>query len=166
MRESYSLIRNIIAALKNPEDRKKFSGHQAFLITDADPDLSQIGIAKKGHRNTGGSGYSLFNEALVCTSAVDTLYPNLAPAYRAWDTPVHEFGHAIELTLELKPRTAAVFSKEISKHPVYAGEAFAWTTEAWFDSRKRRKMPKAHFEYFATIFSRDNDWFPSRDPRP
>ena len=166
MRESYSLIRNMIAALKRPEDRKKFSGHQAFLITDADPDLTQIG-ADKGHRNTGGSGFSLFNEALVCTQAVDTIRPSEAPEYRAWDTPIHEFGHAIELTLDLTSRSAVVFTNEISKEPVYADEAFAWTTETWFRSRKEREsMPKKQFEFFSAVFSNEYDWFPTRDARP
>ena len=60
MRESYALIHNMVTALKRDEDRRKFAGHQAFLITDADPDLTQIG-AVPGHRNTGGRGFSLFN---------------------------------------------------------------------------------------------------------
>ena len=59
MRESSEY--NMVEALKSRRDREKFRGHQAFIITDNDPDLTRVGgIA--GHRNTGGKG-SLFNEA-------------------------------------------------------------------------------------------------------
>ncbi len=171
MRESYTVIRQMVAALKRPEDRKKFSGHQAFLITDADPDLSRIG-AVKGHRNTGGKGFSVFNEVLVCAKAVDTIRPKSPPAYRAWDTPVHEFGHAIEHTLGLESRSNKTFSKNVRNYDKkVAREYIAWATQEWYScdragSRGRKGMPKWKYAYMASIFSEDDTWIPSQKPRP
>ena len=171
MRQSHELIRQMVASLKNPEDRRKFSGHQAFLITDADPDLSQIGSVK-GHRNTGGKGFSVFNEVLVCAKAVDTIRPNDPPIYRAWDTPVHEFGHAIEQTLGLESRSDSVFKTNCEGYdPKVAREYFAWATEKWFNSgpdgtHGRDSMPDWEYDYLSTIFSKDNDWCPSQKSRP
>ncbi|MFA5191337.1 MAG: hypothetical protein WC740_11460 [Verrucomicrobiia bacterium] len=171
MRESYVLIHNMVAALKRDEDRRKFAGHQAFLITDADPDLTQIG-AVPGHRNTGGRGFSLFNEVLVCAKAVDTIRPNAPPAYRGWNTPVHEFGHAIEHTLKLESRSDKLFSKNTPNYnSKVAREYFAWATGKWFASDRvgspgRKALPKWEYDYLATIFSEDNEWVPNQAPRP
>ena len=161
MRESYFLIRNMVAALKRPEDREKFSGHQAFLITDDDPALP----GTREQRNTGGHGFSLFNEDLVCTKAVDTLYPNAKPVFRAWDTPVHEFGHAIEETLKLQSKSDAVFSQQVQNYnPKVAREYFAWAVQAWFassgEAHGRNTMPDWQFKYLSTIFAVENKWTP------
>lgn len=169
MCESYSMIRHVVSALKLHNDRKKFSEHQAFLITDADPDLSITG-AVKGHRNTGMRGKSLFNEALVCTSAVDTIRPDAHPLYRGWETPIHEFGHAIEHTLQLESRSDAIFSKNVPNYnPKLAREYFSWATEEWFASRinskGREAMPEWEIEYLSSIFSKDDPWRANNKPR-
>jgi len=146
MKESYVLISNMVAALKHPEDQRRFRGHQAFIITDVDPDLTQIGSIP-GHRNTGGNGFSLFNEALVCTKAVDTIRPNNPPEYRGWNTPVHEFGHSIEITLGLQSRSNTLFKEKVkSYNSKNAREYFAWATQKWFGcdhvpGRGRAAMP-------------------------
>ena len=169
MCESYSMINHMVASLRLYNDRKKFSGHQAFLITNADPDLSIIG-ATKGHRNTGMLGKSLFNEALVCTTAVDTIRPNDQAIYRGWETPIHEFGHAIEHTLQLESRSDAVFSKNVPNYnPKQAREYFAAATEEWFSARigskGREAMPEWKFKYLSSIFSKDDPWIPNNKPR-
>ena len=167
MRESYELIQQLVDSLKNPEDRAKYSGHQAILVTDADPDLGGI----PGHRNTGGRGFSLFNEALVCTTSSDTIRPDAKPIYRAWNTPVHEFGHSIEHTLQLEKRSDEIYSKNARNYnPKVAREYFAWGTQRWFacteNGRGRDTMPDWEFDYFSSIFSVENKWVPSREPRP
>jgi hypothetical protein len=166
MRESYDLIFQMVSALRNAEDRAKFTGHQAFVITDADPALP--GTA--GQRNGGSKGRSLFNEALVCTEAVDTIRPDHAPEYRGWNTPVHEFGHAIEFMLGLQRRSDALFSKHARNYnPKVAREYFAWAVEAWFESSKATKsrdaMPDWQRDYLSTIFSAENKWKPDNSPR-
>ena len=170
MRESSVLIYNMVEALKSRRDREKFRGHQAFIITDNDPDLTRVGgIA--GHRNTGGKGFSLFNEALVCTKAVDTIRPDAAPIYRAWDTPVHEFGHSIEHTLKLEGDSDKIFKKNTSNYNKdLAREYFAWATQLWFSSDRipssgRKSMPKWQYEYLADIFNKNQKWLPSQKPR-
>lgn len=171
MQQSFVLIHSMVSALKQPEDRRKFAGHQAFLITDKDPDLTSIGSVA-GHRNTGGSGFSLFNEVLVCAKAVDTIRPNAPPEYRGWDTPVHEFGHSIELTLRLEARSDKIFSSNLPNYdPKVAREYFAWATQMWFASDRvpsqgRQAMPRWEYEYMATIFSTDDEWVPCSSPRP
>lgn len=166
MRESHLLITNMVAALTRAEDREKLAGHQAFLITDADPALP----GTTGQRNGGGKGRSLFNEELVCREAVDTIRPTLAPAYRGWNTPVHEFGHSIEFALGLQARSDALFSKHVKNYnPKVAREYFAWAVEAWFESASHSKgrgaMPKWQYDYLATVFSAANTWKPDNTPR-
>lgn len=168
MRESCELIRQVVACLKNPTDREKFSGHQAFLITNADPDLS-LARGRKGQRGTGGKGFSVFNEALVCTTAVSTLYPDQPPQYRGWNVPVHELGHSVENTLDLKDRSDDVFKKNVPNYnPEKRREYFAWATEEWFGCARRGRgaMSKWKYEYLATIFSEENKWIPNCNPRP
>lgn len=171
MEESSVLIYNMVAGLKNREDQRAFRGHQAFIITDHDPDLSKVG-ASPGHRNTGGKGFSLFNEAIVCTKAVDTIRPNGAPVYRAWDTPVHEFAHAIEHTLELESKSDQCFKTHVSQYnPKVAREYFSWATQLWYSSDRvpslgRQSMPEWQYEFLAEIFNESQVWLPSQAPRP
>ena len=160
MRETFVLMYNLISALKNPKDQQKFLEHQAFIITDSDPPINW-----KQQRNTGGRGYSLFNEVLVCAAAFDTLYPENERVTNAWDTPVHEFGHSIEQTLGLESRSDEIFSKHSKNYdPEKKREYFAWAVEQWFDSaspsRRRETMPEWMFEYLSTVFDVENKWKP------
>ncbi|MCX6907372.1 MAG: hypothetical protein NTY01_04945 [Verrucomicrobia bacterium] len=166
MRESYNLIYNMLGALKNPEDRAKFSGHKAHLITNADPPLPRT----KSQRNGGGKGVSLFDEDIVCTEAGDTMYPDRKPVYRGWDTPVHEFGHSIEYALGLQSRSDTVFSEHVKNYdPKLAREYFAWSVGEWFESTRnakgRKAMPDWQYDYLSTIFSAKNKWKPDNSPR-
>lgn len=171
MKESSVLIYHMVRALKSRSDQRRFRGHQAFIITDDDPDLTHDG-GDEGHRNTGGKGFSLFNEALVCAKAVDTLYPDEEPAYRAWDVPVHEFGHAIEETLDLEKDCRRVFKKYLPNFDRdVASEYFAWATQVWFASDNvpssgRKSMPTWQYKFLSNIFDENQKWFPSQDPRP
>ena len=160
MKNSHHLILNMVAALKDPLDQKKFSGHEAYIVTDNDPPINA-----RQQRNTGGKGYSLFNEVLVCASAFDTLYPENDRVINAWDTPVHEFGHAIEITLGLQNRSDEIFSKNsLNYNPKQAREYFPWAVQQWFDSsnpsQRRATMQKWKFDYLSTIFDADNHWKP------
>ena len=78
-------------------DQQKFYDHHIFVITDND---STIGTTQ-GQRNTGSSKYTVMIQVLVCATAVDTIRPNDAAVYRAWDTPIHEFGHSIHEVLDI-----------------------------------------------------------------
>jgi len=167
IRETAKLLDQMVAALKHEAQREAFAGHRAYLITDDDPSIPG---AMAGHRNTGGDGYSVFNEALVCTTAVDTIRPDHAPEYRAWDTPVHEFGHAIEHTLKLEAKSDAVYSKHVKGYnPKVKREYFAWSVQRWFDclhpQRTRANMPKWEYDYLASVFDSENTWAPSKEPR-
>ena len=164
IKESTDLIIHMISALKRPEDRAKFSGHQLFCITDEDPDLTLLG-SFPGHRNTGMKGRSLFNEVMVCATTVDSIRPAAAPIYRAWNTPVHELGHAIEQTLKLESRSDEIYSQNVKNYnPKVAREYFAWATQRWFKSirsgKGRESFPKWEYDYLASVFSVDNQWVP------
>ncbi|MGB0419394.1 MAG: hypothetical protein ACPGF8_07370 [Opitutales bacterium] len=162
MHESLNLVENLIGALRHSEDRQKFAGHRTFLVTDEDPSIPG---ATLGHRNTGGNGFSMFNEVLACSTAVDTLYPDKPPITRGWNTPVHEFGHAIEFTLGLQQRSDAIYRKNIRNynHKV-AREYFAWSVERWFDSSRSQKtredMPQWEYDFLASVFDTQNTWIP------
>ncbi len=162
MREGCEVVENMVRALKAAEDRAKMAGHLAYFITNDDPSVGYI----PGHRNTGGDGFSLFSEELVCATAADTLYPNGAGSYRAWNTPVHEFGHAIEITLGLQARSDAVYSANANDYnSSQRREYIAWGTQEWFASAAdpkwtRETMHDWEFEYMATIFDVENAWVP------
>lgn len=162
MRESQILTQKMIDALLHSKDRRKFSGHRNYLVTDYDPSIPG---ATKGHRNTGTRGFSMFNETLACATAVDTLYPEGLPERRAWNTPVHEFGHAIEFTLGLEERSDQVYKKHIPNYnPKVAREYFAWSVQRWFDSmhplRTRENMQEWEYNYLASVFDAENRWKP------
>jgi len=162
MRESQNLVEKMVGALRRPADRKKFAAHRNFLVTDNDPSIPGN---PKGHRNTGGNGFSMFNEMLVCATAVDTLYPEGQPVKRGWDTPVHEFAHAIEFTLGLGKRSDEVYKKHVKNYdPKVAREYFTWSVQRWFDScgpkQTRDTMPKWEYNFIATVFDAQNTWKP------
>jgi hypothetical protein len=163
MRESMNLVDQMVGALKSEEDRKKFAGHRNYLVTDVDPSIPG---ARKGHRNTGGNGFSMFNDYMTCCTSTDTLYPDAKPRKRAWNTPVHEFGHSVEHTLELKNRSDEVFKANIHNYdPKVAREYFAWAVQEWFESNPRRspreKMVKWKYDYMASVFDEKNTWKPT-----
>ena len=166
MRETHGLISNMVGAMKNPADRAKFSGFQAILITNADPDLG----GTPGHRNSGGNGWSIFNEALVCATAVDTIRPNDPAVFRGWETPVHEFGHAVEATLDLFARTLALHvANGVPTTGADISESYAWGSEQWFAVRpgsSKSNMPPWQYNYFAEVYNANNTWSPTYAPRP
>jgi hypothetical protein len=166
MRESYDVLSNIVGAMKNPADRAKFSGFQAILCTNEDPDLG----GTPGHRNSGGAGWSLFNEAIVRVTAVDTIRPYDAAVYRGWETPIHEFGHAVEATLNLFERTKAYHAAY--GYPlvgVELDESYAWALQTWFPTASggvRSNLRIGMFNYLSEVFDVNNTWKPTFGPRP
>lgn len=166
MLRTYDLIEHMLGAMRDPEHRRRFAGHQVFVVTDSDPDIRALtnSGARAGHRNTGTSRYSMFNEALVCTRAVDTIRPDAAPEYRAFDTPVHEFGHAIEAVLGLGSQVDALFSvRQPNYRPAIAREYFSFSTQHRFDSPPSRDVPAFETEFIARVFSPEDTWRPSCD---
>jgi hypothetical protein len=167
---SYWMIYNVMGAML-PAQRAKFSGHQALLVTNVDPDLYSLGLSPYvGHRNTGMSGWSMFNEAIVATTSADIMYPGTTPVFRGWETPIHEFGHSIELTLGLGDTTVATYQVNNAQfNPLYKGELFAWSLEKWFAVRPanyRSQLPTWQRNYLATVFNVSNTWSPSYAQRP
>jgi hypothetical protein len=170
MLETYGMISNVMGAML-PVHRSKFSGHQALLVTNVDPDLFTIGVSiYRGHRNTGNIGWSMFNEAIVRTYAADTINFNTVPSYRGWETPIHEFGHSVELTLGLRDTTVAIHNNNGGLYsPVYPGEFFAWSVESWFavsPGKSRSNLPTWARNYLATVFNVNNTWSPTYAQRP
>jgi regulation of enolase protein 1 (concanavalin A-like superfamily) len=167
MQQSYILIKEMIGAIKLQSHRDKFAGHEAYLITDVDPDILSMG-GLPGQRNTGDIGHSLFNESLVCRTAVDTMKPFELPMARGWDTPVHEFGHAIENTIGIDGATRQAHANVFENDPNALAEHFAWSTEFWFLSPDRRAQFDGYLgakKFMAAIFSEENTWFPDNTPR-
>ena len=171
MRETYDVLSNIVGAMRYPADRAKFSGFQAVLITDLDPSLFTTGVSSVvGHRNSGGNGWSMFNESIVRVSAVDSIRPYDAPVYRGWETPIHEFGHAVEATLNLFERTKAY-------HAAYGyplsgdnlGESYAWALQTWFPTAPgspRSSLRLGMYNCLSEVFDVNNTWTPTYGPRP
>ena len=171
MRETYDVLNNIVGAMKYPADRAKFWGFQAVLITDLDPDLKTTGISSlAGHRNSGGNGWSMFNESIVRVSAVDALYPSLPAVYRGWETPIHEFGHAVEATLNLFDRTKAYHAAYgYPTSGVELQESYAWALQTWFPTAfqgTRNDLSIGMFNYLSEVFDVNNTWKPTYGERP
>ena len=169
MRETYGMLNNVMGAMR-PEKRLAFLGHQALLITNLDPDLTFMQGAV-GQRNTGGIGFSIFNEALVCTTARDTYYlASPTASFRGWETPIHEFGHSIELTLNLQARTKTLYDTNLgSGSDAVAAERYAWGVEKWFQvtpDRIRGNFTTWEMTYFAEVFNTSNTWTPVYTQRP
>lgn len=170
MLESYGMISNVMNAML-PAKRAAFSGHQALLVTNADPDLYSLGLSPYvGHRNTGMVGWSMFNEAIVCTNAADTINFNTVAIYRGWETPIHEFAHSVELTLGLRDTTVATYNANGGlTNPLYPGEHFSWAAEKWFSVRKetyRSQLTTWESNYLATVFNIYDPWGPTNAERP
>jgi hypothetical protein len=167
MRETYWILNNMMGAVR-PEHRSKFYGHQALLVTDLDPDLS-FDRGSVGSRNTGNIGWSMFSENLVCTTASDT-YSGAQAIYRGWETPIHEFGHTIELTLGLRETTIARRQANgAPTSPSYNAELYAWAVEKWFAVRptsSRSQLPTWERNYLAEVFNINNTWSPTYAQRP
>lgn len=169
MVQTHEMAKNVVAGIASESNRSKLSGHEFIVITDADPELPG---GKPGQRNTGNESVTLINEVLVCATAVDTIRPDNAPEYRAWDTPIHEFGHSVERALGLKPLTMSLEKKE---NPDYddqvSDEYFAWATQNWFNANLQGKcgLDSIHaFErnYLYSIYKSSEVWKPTCEGRP
>lgn len=162
---TYEMARGMISSLKRAADRDQFRNHHFFVITNDDPDVPG---GTTGHKNTGNEAYTVVTQELVCATATGTLRPNAPPKWRAWNTPVHEFGHAIELALGLRQTTVQLYSNHPGFNPDVQSEYFAWTSQHWFDAEIerpapdfRQQMPSYKREYFASIFVESDIWRPS-----
>ncbi len=167
----YKMAQGIVSTITKAEDRKKFENYHVFVITAEDPDVP--GAVIGGHKNTGNASYTVFTQDMVCKAAVDTIRPNEAPAWRAWNTPVHEFGHGVELALGLRNTTVQLYSENPGFNSEWQAEYFAWGTEAWFDGALKHPQPDFRQEisefrrnYFASIFNESEIWRPSCEGRP
>lgn len=155
-------IDNMISALKSPQDRAKFAGHHICLIGNKDPDLGELGSIPN-QRNAGGKNVTLLTADLINHIARDDQGNEF---FRAWNIPAHEFGHTIEMKLELQKRSDQVFSSNVGNYNLkMKREYFAWASETWFNSSRskvtRDKMPKWQYDYLATIFDAANKWVPA-----
>lgn len=167
--KSHEMIKNMIDALSSPSHQDKFKGHQFFIITNRDPIVPN---GAPGHRNTGMGNFSIINQDIICRSAVDTIRPDNVPQYRAWDTPVHEFGHSFEILLD--PDQGLVKVHEVfnpNHNSAYNNEYFAWAVEKWFNasyagSYTRDTLDTYVRQYLGQFFREEHSWTPSCDDRP
>ncbi|MDC0246657.1 hypothetical protein OAK64_02445 [Deltaproteobacteria bacterium] len=168
MVHTHEMARNIVSSLLSSVDQQKFYDHHIFVITDND---STIGTTQ-GQRNTGSSKYTVMNQVLVCATAVDTIRPNDAAVYRAWDTPIHEFGHSIHEVLDILDTFIALEdANNTNYNENLKNEYFAWAIENWFDANLDGSCGSSTtqgFEsgYLATKFSTSNIWKASCLGRP
>ena len=168
MVHTHEMARNIVGSMLSTVDQQKFSDHHIFVITDNDPSIGTT----SGQRNTGSAKYTVMNQVLVCATAVDTIRPNDATVYRAWDTPIHEFGHSIHEALDILDTFIAL---EASNNTNYdenlKNEYFAWAIENWFDANLDGSCGSSTMQgfesgYLATKFTTNNIWKASCLGRP
>ena len=173
--QTANMARGILTSIRDTNNILKFNDHHIFVITDNDPDVP--GAALTGHKNTGNQNYTIINQVLICAKAVDTIRPNLPAEWRAWDTPIHEFGHAIEHTLQLESTSDEIFSTTDNYNAGVAREYFAWNTETWFNSHinnlanplvdwREKSLPLGVFNYFSEVFDNTKFWQPTCAGRP
>lgn len=166
---TYRMAEAMIGALTLQEHRDAFAGYEIFVITNDQPDIGVI----PGHKNTGTRSWAVLNQHIICATAVDTIRPGNAPAYRAWDTPVHEFGHGIEHALQLESQSDELYGALDNYDSRVAREYFAWTTQTWFNADQsktgtgyRDEIAEPGRSYFTSLFDEDVFWTPSCDGRP
>lgn len=163
------LVTRIIDSIKNEPSRMIFKDHEVLVITDDDP---EVPFAYPGMRNGGGHKVTIMNQELICQTAVDTINPTGAPAYREWDTPVHEFGHSVELQLDIRNQTVEFHRQNDPNYvSVSDGEYFASATQSWFSSdytyhRTRDSIAAFERAYMGTIYAEEVVWVPSCSGRP
>ena len=168
MVHTHEMARNLVGSLLSNVDQQKFNDHHIFVITDND---STIGTTL-GQRNTGSAKYTVMNQVLVCATAVDTIRPNDAAVYRAWDTPIHEFGHSIHEALDILDTFIALEAANNTNYDEnLKNEYFAWAIENWFDANLDGSCGSSTMQgfesgYLATKFSTNNIWKASCLGRP
>ena len=169
MVQTEEMARNVTLSIASSSDRSKLSGHEFIVITDNDPEIPN---SRPGQRNTGADVYTVINEVLVCATAVDTIRPDDPAEYRAWDTPIHEFGHSVERALGIKPITVAL---EKRRNPNYSDdvsdEYFAWATQNWFNANLQGRcglgsIGSYEYSYLFSIYKTDSIWKPTCAGRP
>lgn len=163
------MVTRIIDSIKNEPLRAVFKDHEVLVITDNDP---EVPFGYSGQRNGGGLYGTIINQELICQIAVDTINPTGAPAYREWDTPVHEFGHSVELRLGIRDQTVE-FHRQNNPNYVSVSDAeyFASATQSWFSSdytyyRTRDSIAGFERAYMGTIYAEEVVWVPSCSGRP
>ena len=86
--------------------------------------------------------------------------------------PIHEFGHSVELQLEIRDQTVEFHR---SNNPNYVSvsdaEYFASATQSWFNSdytyhRTRDSIPAFERVYMGTVYAEEVVWVPSCSGRP
>ncbi len=166
---TYRMAEAMIGALVRQQDRDAFDDYEIFVITNGQPDIGSI----PGHKNTGTQSWAVINQHIICATAVDTIRPDSAAEYRAWDTPIHEFGHGIEHALQLESRSDETYGAIDGYNPIVGREYFAWTTQSWFNADRqqsgtdyRETIPEPGRSYFASLFDEDMFWTPSCDGGP
>ncbi len=170
MVKTYALAQNAINSLIEESDRLKFENHEFYVITDQDPDIGFV--RRPGQRNTGNARYTVINEDLVCRRAVDTIRPNAEPFYRTWETPVHEFGHSLDLALGLREEFEALHRENNDRYMQNLGaEYFPWAVERWFGSgyggkEGRERLKDYELSFFRNRFREEFLWVPSCEGRP
>jgi len=142
-----------------------FDNFQIYAITNNDPDV--LGAVSQGHKNTGGKGFLVFNIDMVCQKTRDTISPGHTPTYRMWDTPIHEFGHAVESTIGFKASRISYYKKNIEKYnDERSDEYFAWSTERWFGNHlgyefERSRMVEWEFNFLSRYYDEGYKWKPT-----
>lgn len=162
MRQVAEFVDNMISALKSPQDRARFAGHQICLIGSEDPSLGEAGNIPN-QRNGARKDVTLLDVDLINHVAADSRGNRF---FRGWNIAAHEFGHSIEFKLGLQERSDRVFSSNSGNYdPNLKREYFAWATEKWFNSSRskvtRDKIAKWEYDYLATVYDAENEWVPA-----
>lgn len=163
---------NMVRSIQAQSDRDKFKNHHFFVITEEDPDVP--GAIRTGHKNTGNAQYTVFTQDNICSIHAGSFNPTATPVWRAWNTPVHEFGHAIELALGKRNTTISTYEANTTWAVNSNGaEFFAWGMQAWFNANiskegddYRESLPAYQQEYYGSIFDISDVWTPSCEGKP
>ncbi len=173
---AHEMAFNVVDSMLDEQDQDEMAGSYILILSEDDPSIPN---AAPGLKNAGSYEWMVMAEELVCATAADTLYADVEPKWRAWNTPLHEFGHLVEFRLGLGQDMKDIYDGRIAESLQFAGgmpgEIFAWTTQAWFNDTLERsdgfrsnlqEQDYLASQYFSTIFDEENDWKPSCDGRP
>lgn len=179
---THLVIRNIINAIQaSYSPSTAFTGWRVLITSNYDtiPEtvatyamiktLFSLDWIRTNWGGTGGGGTKIIwvTESMMCQKGI----PYRQPAdlgYREFEQVVHEFGHAIDMTILNSQASEQPEAKLLGDHK---DEWFPWQVQYWFNSghsngaglnRLSSVLSPAASTYLSGIFNTSNTWLPPR----
>jgi hypothetical protein len=162
-----TVLTNLLLTFKNRRNIEKFKGYRILIVGDGDGDEAvnypDINFPEfKEWRGGTNFGVARVTKEMMCRTGI-THRPD-DTTYRKYDQVIHEFGHTIDMRLDLKAELTEV------QGGTYDAESFPWWVQSWFNcamiwgpngtrSGFSTSRPK-EATFVKTLFLANREWFP------